>query len=171
MKKFLTKHHLQYVLLMMMSITFAANAAGTGNNGPKYKLVLWEQNGLTTDFLLENGVTITFSDGQLLITNDVADITDFELDNIWKWTYDVINQDGSGIQTITTDYSVEFSGDVIVFHNLKAGSNISIFAANGILMMNKTLANDGDYTYNLSNLSQGVYVVNVNGKTYKIVKK
>ena len=74
-------------------------------------------------------------------------------------------------KTITTDYSVEFSGDVIVFHNLKAGSNISIFAANGILMMNKTLANDGDYTYNLSNLSQGVYVVNVNGKTYKIVKK
>ena len=126
---------------------------------------------MTTDFLLENGVTITFNDGKLVITNDVADILDYDLDGIWKWTYEDTGDHGSGIQSISSDYSVQFGGDMIVFRNLKAGSNISIYAVNGIQMMNETIANDGEYTFQLSNLTQGVYVVNVNGKTYKIVKK
>lgn len=172
MKNFIPiHHHLRYLLLLVVCFSFAANAAAFTVATPKYKLVLWEKSGLTTDFLLENGVTITFSDGNLVLTNDVADITDFDLDGIWKWTYVDISDHSSGIQSISSDYSVQFGGDMIVFRNLKAGSNISLYAVNGILLMNKTIANDGDYTFQLSNLSQGVYVVNVNGKTYKIVKK
>jgi len=171
MKNFIPIHqHLRYFLILLVSISFATNASAFTAT-PKYKLVLWEKNGLTTDFLLENGVTITFNDGKLVITNDVADILDYDLDGIWKWTYEDTGDHGSGIQSISSDYSVQFGGDMIVFRNLKAGSNISIYAVNGIQMMNETIANDGEYTFQLSNLTQGVYVVNVNGKTYKIVKK
>ena len=40
-----------------------------------------------------------------------------------------------------------------------------------MLVINKSINTDGEYALPLSSLSQGVYVVNVNGKTFKIVKK
>jgi len=39
------------------------------------------------------------------------------------------------------------------------------------LVFTKTVSTNGEYAFPLSNLSQGVYVVNVNGVTYKILKK
>jgi hypothetical protein len=64
-----------------------------------------------------------------------------------------------------------FNGDAIVFPALEAGSNIAVYAANGALVINKTVSSAGEYAFPISSLSQGVYMVNVNGKTYKIVKK
>ena len=82
-----------------------------------------------------------------------------------------MNQEVSNTESVSSMTSTLKKMVQIVFRNLKAGSNISIYAVNGIQMMNETIANDGEYTFQLSNLTQGVYVVNVNGKTYKIVKK
>ena len=38
-------------------------------------------------------------------------------------------------------------------------------------MFSKTIVKGGDYTFSLNNLPNDVYLINVNGLTYKIVKK
>jgi hypothetical protein len=89
---------------------------------------------------------------------------------MWKFTYEW--GEGSGINNIAADNtSMKFDGSAIVFPALEAGSRIMVYASNGSLVMNKTVSEAGEYAFPLSSLSQGVYMVNVNGKTYKIVKK
>lgn len=172
MKHLLTKRHWQLFLLLLMGISFASSAATLSDGNPKYKLLVWDNNGLSTSFELEYGATITFSEGQMVITNDVADVIPFDMDNTWKLTYEPVDGPGSGLESLSADYnSVVFNGEDIIFRNLKSGSNVSVYSVNGILIMNKTIAYDGDFSFGLSNQSQGVYIVSVNGKTYKIVKK
>ena len=66
---------------------------------------------------------------------------------------------------------MKFIGNDIVFTSLEKGTNIMVYAANGMLVMNKSVEDAGDCTLSLAGLSQGVYVISVNGKTLKIVKK
>ena len=164
--------HVRCFVLLLMGITFATNAATISDDNVKYKLLLWDMDGQKIEFMLDYGVTITFDDDQLIITNDVADIIPFDLDNTWKLTYAAVGGDGTGVQSLSEDLNtVQFNGQNIMFQHLKAGSKVSVYAVNGMLMMNKTIASDGELTVDLSNFSQGVYVVNVNNKTYKVVKK
>jgi len=173
MKKFyLLKPSWQHLLFLILGLSIGINTSAQDCMS-MYNLVVWEKGETEplNEFKLEYGATVTFNEGQIIITNDVADIIlDNNLDEIWKLTYK--RQDDTGIQNIFDNSdSMKFNGSAIIFPSLKAGSNVSVFAANGILLMSKTIATTGEYAFPLSNLNQGIYIVNVNGKTYKISKK
>jgi len=134
-------------------------------------LVLWEKEGaMVGTYDLTYNPKVTFTETEVIVSNDLADVFYYSLPEMWKFTYQV--DDGSGINNILADgNTMSFRGDAIVFPALEAGSNIRVYAVNGILVLDKTIANAGEYAFPLSSLSQGVYMVIVNGKTYKIVKK
>ena len=172
MKKFNLLKHLALVLVAL-SFAFNANADDCLN---KYMIGVWEFGDRmpVAEFELQYGATVTFDEGQITITNDVADII-FErnLDEVWKLTYrNFVDPNPSSIQSIVDNANdMKFDGNVVLFPALKAGSNIAVYAANGMVLINKNITADGEYSLPLTGLSQGVYIVNVNGKTFKIVKK
>ena len=64
-----------------------------------------------------------------------------------------------------------FDGNTLLFPALRANSTVSLYSLNGTLIFNKTVRTAGEYSFPLSGLNAGVYVVTVNGLTYKIVKR
>ena len=168
MKKFsLPKLRWQHLLLSMLGLTFAVNVSAADNN--TYSLVLWDHSGaIVGSYELAYSPNVTFADDQVIVTTSVADVYYYALPEMWKFTY---TSKISGINNILADNAMKFNGDAIIFPALEAGNSIAVYATNGTLVLNKTVSAAGEYCLPLSSLSQGVYMVNVNGKTYKIVKK
>ena len=164
------KPHWLYVMLLM-GLMLVPQVVQAVESQSKYYLVLWEKDGTKVgEYSLEYHPKVTFSGTEVIVSNDLADVYYYNLSDMWKFTY--FKDDGSGINSIFTDGNVlKFDGNAIVFPSLEAGSRIAVYAVNGVLLMNKTVSTAGEYAFPLSGLNQGVYLVNVNGKTYKIVKK
>jgi len=152
---------------MVVGTAFAFNANAAGH----WVMQLWNDNKVEVGhFNLNQQPEVTFTEDQVIVTTDVADVFYYDLPTMWKFTY--YYDPGSGIKDITSDdNAMTYDGNVIIFPALKAGTDIAVYGTNGALVMNKTVATDGQYAFPLSDLSAGVYMVNVNGKTFKIVKK
>lgn len=158
---------LKYLMLLVVGVAFALNANAAG----KWVMQVWDRTGqMCGSYELGMKPNVTFTDNQMVVTTDVADVFYYGLPDMWKLTYKW--NEGTGLNNITADNTLmKYDGSAIVFPALEAGSNVSVYAANGSLVMNKIVGTAGEYCFPLSSLSQGVYMVNVNGKTYKIVKK
>ncbi|MBQ6079002.1 MAG: T9SS type A sorting domain-containing protein [Muribaculaceae bacterium] len=163
MKKFL----LPKILLLLLGMTFALGA----NAQDYYKMVVWEKGGAVVGtYELTYTPKVTFTETEMIVTTSIADVYYYNLPNMWKITYE--EYEPTGLDNILADANaMKFNGSAIVFPALEAGSNITVYAVNGTMVLNKTVSSAGEYAFPISSLSQGVYLVNVNGKTYKIVKK
>ncbi len=159
-------------MLLLLGMTFAFNVA-SAKSECKWALELWTVNDVVpvnTLSFSDFEPNVTFSDGQLVITTKYFDVVFYDLSDIRKITYKY--DEGSGINDIIADKSLmQFVGNDIVFTTLKAGDRICVYAANGTQVMNKVVAGNGETLLSVSGLSQGIYMINVNGKTFKILKK
>ena len=162
-----SKMRLLRLMLLFVGLTCGFNASAST---PNWVLSIWDREGVdVATIALGAEPNVTFEDNLVTVTNNIGDQLFFNLPDLWKFTYDhptSINDIAANDAT-----SMQCDGNSIVFNNLKAGANIAVYAANGTLVMNKRVAADGEYAFSLSNLSQGVYLVNVNGLTFKIAKK
>lgn len=136
----------------------------------KTNLVLWTKNGLVVAFALSKKPKITFTETDLQITGEDFDVT-YPLDKMVRYTYET-EDDATAIKDIQTEeVSFKLTGESLLFPILKANSTVSVYSLDGMLIFKKTVSQDGEYAFPLSNLNTGVYLVSVNGLTYKIVKK
>jgi Tol biopolymer transport system component len=173
MKRFvLQKPRWQHLLLLLVGLTFAFNAS-SAEEECKYSLQVWNTSDdvpVGTFSFSEFQPIVTFDEGQLIVTTQFLDVYLYDLNDVRKLTY--LYDDGSGINDVMAEKALmKFNGTDVVFTALEKGTDIMVYAANGMLMMKKNVADAGDYTLPLSDLNQGVYLINVNGKTLKIVKK
>lgn len=77
----------------------------------------------------------------------------------------------SGIADSQTNKAFSFQKEALVFPDLAANSTVCVYSLNGSLVFKKTVVTAGDYVLSTSDLKAGVYLVSVNGLTYKIVKR
>lgn len=115
---------------------------------------------------IEDHPKFTFTMSELVVTNNSVEIT-YLLDDIDRVTYDEESESGIGKQIIKTD--VKYSNDAIVFQSLIPNSTITVFTANGIPVLKKTMQEPGEYCISLSSLKPNVYLVSINGFTSKVV--
>lgn len=136
-----------------------------------YDLVMWAKDGSKiATYALTGKPKVTFNENKFAVECDGLEIEYYELDNLARFTYEKNTE--TAIRSITTDKGkFVMNGGVLTFSSLKANSTISIYSLNGALVFKKTIPQAGEYTLNIANLNVGVYMVNVNGSTYKIVKK
>ena len=143
------------------------NNDGESNSG--ISLVVWAKDGSKVAIALSKKPKVTFTETDLQITGKNIDVT-YALDNMIRFTYEKI--DISAIKDITTEkVAFRFVGESLLFPALKANSTVSVYSLNGTLVFKKTVLAAGEYSFPISNLNTGVYLVSVNGLTYKIVKK
>ena len=84
----------------------------------------------------------------------------------------VIQKETDGIKSIYTDKIMgKYDGENLFFPSLKSNSIVSIYTIRGVIILKKIIQEDGEYVFSLSSLKEGIYLVNVNGITFKIEKK
>lgn len=131
------------------------------------QLVVWLRSGEKVYFNLEEQPETTYADRALTISTATLSVT-YPLEQVLKYTYEGIN---SGINALEGDIAIKQEGDNVYFSNLKNGTRIDVFMANGHKV--KSLKADGSKStvVNLTDCNAGVYLIVMNGQTYKVVKE
>lgn len=151
-------------ILLSLLLTFSANATE-----PVKNLAVWTKDGTKVVYSLSENPKITFTETDLLITTNGVEIN-YALKNMARFVYE--KSDATGITDLSTNEpSFKFNGEYLLFPALKANSTVSIHNLNGTLAFKKKVTTAGEYAVSLSNLGRGIYIVNVNGLTYKITKR
>ena len=154
------------IFLLLALIFVSYNIMAQENNT---QLVVWAKDGTKVAYMLSEKPKITFTETDLVITaNDIE--VNYALENMARFTYE--SNGNTAIRNVESDeLSIKLDGESLLFPDLKANSSIAIYTLNGTLVMKKTIRQDGEYAFPVLNLSNGVYMVNVNGLSYKFMKK
>lgn len=138
-----------------------------GNN--LTNLVVCAKDGTKVAYALAEKPKMTFTETDLVITANGVEVN-YNLENMARFAYE--DNTSTAITNLQTDESsFQLNGESLLFPALKANSIVSFYSLNGTLIYKKTVLQNGEYAFPLSNLNAGVYIVNINGLTYKIVKK
>lgn len=152
------------LLLLSLAIGFAMEAAGQIN-----QLTLWEKDGTKVDYYLNGNPKITFTDTHAVISSNGVEVN-YPLQEIERITY------GENAMTALNDIEggvgdFNFDGNTLLFHEIEAGTVVSVYSLNGALLLKDAVGKTGRYALELSGIPTGIYLVNINGATYKIIKK
>ena len=153
------------LLVLFLSFTLISAMAGE----PMTQLVVWAKDGTKVAYALAEKPKVTFTETELVIKTDFVEVN-YLLENMVRFTYE--NAQSASITNLQTgEPSFRLDGESLLFSVLKANSVVSLYSLNGALVFNKNIRTAGEYSFPLSGLNAGVYVVTINGLTYKIVKK
>ncbi len=129
-----------------------------------------------------DGITLTMTDGTTTIVKLTGDrpVIKFVDDKFVVTTADATTEfnrsdiallnynEGAGIETINQDdISIDSNGDALIATGLPANSNILVYSIDGRLISSEK-SNDETFVLQFNSLSQGVYIVSVNGVSTKI---
>lgn len=153
-----------FLLLALIFVSFKMMAQEN-----KTQLIVWAKDGTKVAYLLSEKPKISFTETDLVITANDLEVN-YALENMARFTYE--SNGNTAIRNLESDKALfKFEGESLLFPALKANSSIAIYALNGTLVLKKTIRQNGEYAFPLSNLNAGVYLVSVNGLIYKIVKR
>lgn len=132
-------------------------------------LVVWNADGSKANYALEESPKVTFTETALVVTLH-GKATSYPLESLSRVTYE--NVQGTGISDLwncAPSFSVQ--GNLLVFSALKADSDIAVYTLDGQLLHKERIVTAGRYAFPLSDITDGVYMVSVNGVTYKFLKR
>ncbi|MBR3983565.1 MAG: hypothetical protein IKJ92_01245 [Bacteroidaceae bacterium] len=133
------------------------------------QLIVWAKNGTKVAYALNEKPQITFTQEDMVITVGNVEVN-YDMENLARFTY--VTNGNTAIRNLQTDESIfNFDGEQLIFPELKTNDIVSIYTIGGALVLRKEVSKEGKYGLSLSELIPGAYMVNVNGLTYKIVKK
>lgn len=130
-------------------------------------LVLWHANGTTTDVDLASLPKVTFEKDKVLITSTILDM-EYPKQDILKFTY---KKESTGISDVMNNGKYTQKDGELVFHGVKPTDAIALYNVKGIRVPANIIRKGNNATLPLHHLPSGVYLLNVNGKTSKFMKK
>lgn len=152
------------LLSLLLGFSMFAKAESNPTN-----LVVWAKDGTKVAYALAKQPKVTFTETDLVITANGIEVN-YTLENMARFTYE--DNTSTAITNLQTNESTfKLDGESLLFPALKANSTVSVYSLNGTLVFKKTIRQNGEYSFPLSSLNTGVYLVSVNGLTYKIVKR
>lgn len=155
---------LKLLLLLLIGTYMVAEAEEIPTN-----LVVWAKEGTKVAYALTDEPKITFTETDMVIKAKDVEVN-YAIDNFARFTYEGNEQ--TAIRNIQTGESTfKLQGESLLFPMLKPNDMVAIYELNGAVVVNKVIAAEGEYAFPLSNLKVGVYIVDINGLTYKIIKK
>ncbi len=129
-------------------------------------LVLHHADGTSTDVELYTQPQVTFQNDKVIITSSVLNM-EYPKENVLRFTYK-----GSPQNIITPKTEADFSrrDDQLVFHGIKHTDAVAVYKPNGIRVPVRLTITGSNAVLPLSQIPQGVYLLNVNGKTSKFTR-
>ena len=142
-------------------------------NGTSFSVTLDENTATTSDYTIESGIITFNKDGlySITMTNPtIAGNNNYPTEVIAK--YNVTVDETSATERVDNKLNAFPNpvSDRLTLTGLKQGAIINIYSHTGIVVA--TYKADGEkMTINMTNLTSGMYFINVNGKTLKTIKK
>lgn len=149
--------------LILALLMFALNASAQNNA----TLVLHHADGTTTDVELFTQPLVLFQNDSVYVTSPVADLRYAESE-ILRFSYKGYE---TGIVLPKSEKYFKQENDLLIFNGVKKNDGIALFTTDGIRVPVQLNYINGDVCLHLNALPKGVYILSVNGKTSKIIKK
>lgn len=129
-------------------------------------LVLHHRDGTITDIQLYTEPSVKFSEEKIIVTSPVLNM-EYPVHDILRFTY---KDRDTGILSPKIDQCFTREQDRLVFHNVKSMSDINIFTPRGVRQQVDFTQLGTDIMLFLSDIPSGIYLISVNGKSFKITK-
>ena len=151
------------VMMLLSLICIAATAQEIRTH-----LVVWSKDGTQVAYALSEQPQLNFTDSTMVIHTALMEIS-YPLDQMAKMSYE--KREDMAIRDINTDEPMFlFSEESLLFLNLQPNSFVGLYTASGQMIFSRTITTYGEYAFPVSRLSHGMYIVQVNGLTYKIAR-
>lgn len=137
---------------------------GVPKTSPK-KLVIYCTNGSISEIMLSEMPLIKNEDNNIVITTSNATIT-FRLENLKKMSF----SNETGDEDAIHDIQQEGPREMINFSQLPPNSKIEIYDVSGKLLKQERIGSNS-HSLNLSAMGTGIFLVRINGITYKIIRQ
>ena len=132
------------------------------------KLVVWLKDGSKIYIELTDEPRTTFEDGKLIITTNGPTST-FLLSNIQRYTFE---GPMTGIGSVSSrDLIFAQDSEGVILRNVPEGTNVKLYDMSGKLLQSQTSDGHSSLHFSLTSFPVGVYLVNVDGKKLKVMKR
>lgn len=155
-----------YCATIALACPDAAPVPQSNEEEPVMHLVLWQKDGAQVFFNLAKNPTISYEGEKVIIES--SRVVEYDFQSIKKMTY--VEKVPDGIKEITINDEMPFinDGGVITFLSADKDLNVSVYLINGMLIKQFVVNKNEPCAISLNSSLGNIYLVNVNGVTYKI---
>ena len=133
------------------------------------RLVVWQKSGEKIYIDMTDEPRTTFENGLLVITsNSPRSNYQFQLSNILRYTFEGGSTDIGTI--VSRDLTVAQNDEGVTLKNVPNGTIVRMFDSSGRLLDSRK-SDGAPILFSLQSRPAGVYLVNLNDKTFKISKR
>ena len=129
-------------------------------------LVLHHADNTTTGVELYTKPKITFENDQMVITSSVL-MMSFKVGDVVRFSY---KENNTAIDQAETQADYVQRNGLIIFNGVKDADKIAVYKSDGTRQPVQISLYNGHPAFSLSSLPTGVYILNINGKSAKIVR-
>ena len=154
-------------IICMMLFVFMTGIVMTARQ--REQLIILGKDGTKIAYALTDKPKITFTDSDLVVS--VNGLTsNYLLINLLGITYS--ESDVMNISNAKDDFPLFYmNGNKLMFHKIKRDMALFLYKIDGSLVFKKRISKDSDTTISLSSIESGIYVLQINGTVFKIIKK
>ena len=156
--------------LLLLFILFGFSASSLLAQTATKRLVLWQKSGEKVYFDLNDMPETTFENGLFVIRTNNATFQ-YQIDNVLRYTFE--GTGNTGISLLPSERSISLSkeGDEVTMRNLRAGTVVTIYAANGTVLETRQVTDSQPLTLSVAQRPAGVYIVKAGSETIKLLKQ
>ena len=171
---------MKLILIILTTLFLIPSTISAENETDNFKpiLVVWHKSGETTRIDLSscNPVT-TFKSGKMTISKGFGRggsySGTFTISDILRYTYENGNGEANGINEVANNDQLllKWLKDGITLLNLKEGTQVKVFSADGKMLQMLTAHKGMPLTVTVAGHPDGVYIIKTAGRTFKLLKQ
>lgn len=134
----------------------------------RYNLAVWAKDGTKVTYTLAENPNITFTKTDLIIKTNTVQVS-YSLEQMLRITYEKIPT--TDVVSLEENKPFIFDGESLLFNVRDDRMKVSIASLDGKIVFSRSLEKANTLLVPLKSIGCGVFVVCVNGVTYKIAVK
>ncbi len=133
-------------------------------------LTIHQKDGQQFSFGFDDKPVITYTDTDLVLKTTKTEVQ-YPLASVAKFTFTDVEDAVIPIKQDSNAAQLELDGYVVCITGAKADINVSVVGSDGKTLGTYNTASDGSVTFSIADLPQGLYIINSENLTCKILKK
>lgn len=133
-------------------------------------LTIHQKDGQQFSFGFEDKPVITYTDTDLVLKTTKTEVQ-YPLASVTKFTFTDVEDAVISIKQDSNAAQLELDGYVVSITGAKAGINVLVIGPDGKTLDTYKTGSDGNVTFSIADLPQGLYIINSENLTCKILKK
>lgn len=133
-------------------------------------LVVWKKDGTRVYYELNEMPETTFQNGKLIIKTQSASV-EYPMSDVLRYTYEGVGTNGVTKARSLHKALVRRTTNSVTIINLKEGSKVELFNAEGSLLETVTSNDEEPVVISVAHQPNGVYLVKYESQTIKLIKQ